>query len=97
MITLKQLRAQYKPQIMALAEKHGVENIRVFGSVARGDQNESSDVDLLYSMRSGYGLWEACGLVYDIEKILPFKVDCSWDNQLREEFRDIILKDAVPL
>jgi predicted nucleotidyltransferase len=97
MITLEELRSKYKPQILALAEKHGAENIRVFGSVARGDADERSDVDLLYSMRPGYGLWEACGMIYEIEESLPFKVDCSWDAQLRPEFRDRILKDAVPL
>jgi hypothetical protein len=97
MLTLEQLRIQYKPQILSLAQKHGAENIRVFGSVARGEQDERSDLDLLYSMRDGLGLWEACGMVYEIEKNLPFKVDLSWDKQLRPEFRERILNDAVPL
>ncbi len=97
MITLEELRSKYKPQILALAEKHGAQNIRVFGSVARGDADEKSDVDLLYSMKPGYGLWEACGLITDIEETLPFKVDMAWDAHLRPRYRERILEDAVPL
>ncbi len=97
MINLEQLRTVYKPQILALAAKHGVENIRVFGSVARGDADESSDVDLLYSSIPPYGLWEACGMYYELEQLLPCKVDFVSEKNLRPSFRDNILSEAIPL
>lgn len=100
MITLEQLRAEYKPQIMELAEKYGMSNIRVFGSVARGDADEDSDIDLLYTPIPPNGLWEACGMHYYLEDLLKDKVkkvDFVCDKTLRPHFVQSILSEAVPL
>lgn len=97
MITLEQLRTQYKPQILELAKKHGVENIRVFGSVARGDADEKSDVDFLYSLVPPNTLWEACGMQYELERLLQVKVDFVSANGLRPAFKSNILSEAIPL
>lgn len=88
MVTLEQLRNQYKPQIMALADQQGVEDIRVFGSVARGEQTEKSDVDFLIKMRSGCGLWEISGLLWRLEDLLKTEV------QLVDE--KSVIKNAYP-
>lgn len=97
MITLEQLRTVYKPQIMELAEKYGMGNIRVFGSVARGDADENSDVDLLYTPIPPNGLWEAAGMLYHLEELLKTKVDFVCDERLRERIKDRILSEAKPL
>ena len=97
MITIEQLRTQYKPQIMQLAEKYGVTNIRVFGSVARGDADEKSDIDILYSSVPPNGLWEACGMHYYLEELLGTKVDFVCDERLRERVKKNILSEAIPL
>ena len=97
MITLEQLRTVYKPQIMELAAKYGMSNIRVFGSVARGDADENSDVDLLYTPIPPNGLWEAAGMLYGLEELLKTKVDFVCEKNLREKFRENIMSEAIPL
>jgi len=99
MITLEQLRILYKPQILALAAKYGIENIRVFGSVARGDQDEDSDVDFLCHLpaEKGVTLWEMAGMWGDLEEVLPVEFDLVAEERLRPEVAARILQDAVPL
>ena len=92
---LEELR-QYKPQILAIAEEHGVGNVRVFGSVARGDADEKSDVDLLVSIERLLG-WKYFGLEPALQDLLRCEVDVVSDESIRPRLRDRILKDAVPL
>ena len=99
MITLEQLRTQYKSQILALAQKHGIENIRVFGSVARGDQDEESDIDFLchLPLEKGATLWEMAGMWGDMEELLPVEFDLVAEERLRPEMMKRVLLEAVPL
>ncbi len=101
MITLEQLRNQYKPQILALAKQQGVENIRVFGSVARGEQTEKSDVDFLVRMRPGCGLWEMGGLHWRLENLLHTEIQLVDEWSVNEhafpDEREHIFNEAVPL
>ncbi|MEZ5691422.1 MAG: nucleotidyltransferase family protein [Rickettsiales bacterium] len=97
MITLEQLRTQYKLQILELAEKHRVDNIRVFGSVARGDADEDSDIDFLCHLPKGTTIWEMAGMLYDLENMLKTKVDLVSDTSLRPHVADSILSGAIPL
>ena len=101
MITLEQLRTQYKLQILALAEQQGVENIRVFGSVARGDQTEASDVDFLVKMKSGCGLWEMGGLLWHLQELLKTEVQIVDEWSVNEhafpDEREHIFREAVLL
>lgn len=101
MITLEQLRTVYKPQILALADQQGVENIRVFGSVARGEQTESSDVDFLIKMRAGCGLWEISGLLWRLEDLLKTDVQLVDEKSVIKnaypDEREHIFNEAVPL
>ncbi len=60
MITLEELRTKYKPQILELAAKHGVTDIRVFGSVARGEAREDSDIDFLIKRLPKTDLMDIC-------------------------------------
>ena len=97
MITLEQLRTQYKPQILDLAKKHGVENIRVFGSVARGDADEKSDIDFLCHLPEGSTIWEMAGMLGDLEEMLHTKIDLVSDTNLRPRVANTILSEAIPL
>lgn len=97
MVTLEQLRTVYKPQILELAKKHKVENIRVFGSVARGDADEKSDIDFLCHLPNGSTIWEMAGMLGDLEEILEMKVDLVSDASLRPRVASSILSEAVPL
>ncbi len=97
MITLEQLRTEYKPQILELAEQQGVDNIRVFGSVARGEQTENSDVDFLIHVRKGTDLMDIGGLHWKLEELLNTKVHFVMDKSISPYMVDNIMKEAVPL
>lgn len=99
---LKQQRFSFRDatrsQIIALAEKHGAYNVRVFGSVARGEATEDSDIDFLVD----YDLekitpWFPGGLLLDLEQLLNRQVDIVTVDMLKERIRDRILLEAVKL
>jgi hypothetical protein len=95
--TLATVRA-YRDEILALAERYGAYNVRVFGSVARGDATENSDIDLLVQFQPWVSLYELVGIKQAIEGVLNQPVDIVEDHAgLRECFRDRIMRDAVML
>jgi hypothetical protein len=95
-ITLEELRRQ-KDRIVALAERHGAHNLRVFGSVARGQANPESDVDLVVDFERGRSLMDHGELMMDLEEVLGCRVDVVSERGLRDRFRARVLADAVPL
>ena len=82
---------------MALAERHGAHNVRVFGSVARGQVNPESDVDLVVDFERGRSLMDHGELMMDLEEMLGCRVDVVSERGLRDRFRARIFADAVPL
>jgi len=96
---IKQLLLPKKSQILEIAEKHGAFNIRVFGSVARGEATPESDVDLLIDYdpirRSA---WFPAGLIQDLQTLLNREVDVATVAMLREDRgRAQVLAEAVLL
>lgn len=83
--------------IRQLATQHGAYNIRIFGSVARGDFNESSDIDFLVEMEPGRSLFDLGGLLMDLQDLLNCKVDVGTTKMLKESIREQVLKEAIPL
>lgn len=95
--TLAALRAR-RDEIIALAKKHRASNVRVFGSVARGDVTPESDVDLLVTFEPNASLYDLSALSQDLQELLDWRVDVVEDHDnLRERFRRRVLKDVVPL
>ncbi len=92
---------QFAPQLLKIAQKHGISNIYVFGSVARGDNSSQSDVDFLVEMQEGASLFGVAGFSYETEKLLGVPVDVvplSALPQVRDqEFAINIQREAVPL
>ena len=87
-----------RDEILRLAEKHGASNVRVFGSVARGEANEDSDIDFLVDWDyERISEWGGAGLYEALEAILGRHVDIASENQLRPGMKASILKDCVPL
>ena len=82
---------------MRIAQRHGAFNIRVFGSVARGDSDEKSDVDFLVDMESGRSLLDLGGLLFDLQDLLGIPVDVVTENGLRPRIRERILHEARSL
>jgi uncharacterized protein len=72
-------------------------NIRVFGSVARGSDSASSDVDLLVDMEPGHSLIDRIALIQDLEDLLGHPVDVANPRTLHEQIRDQVMAEAVPL
>jgi hypothetical protein len=95
-ITLEELRRQ-RDRIVALAERHGAHNVRVFGSVARGQANPESDVDLVVDFERGRSLMDHGELMMDLEEVLGCRVEVVSERGLRDRFRARVLADAVPL
>lgn len=95
-MNLETLRQTYKEQIIALAKNCHVGNIRVFGSVARGDAREDSDVDFLVHIEPNAG-FSLGRLYWQLEELLGCKVDIVPDSSIHWTIRERILKEAVPL
>jgi len=96
-VTLDTLRAERRGEILRLAERHGARNLRVFGSVARGEAGEASDVDLLVDWEPGRSLLDHVGLVQDLQELLGVKVHVGTERSLHWYVRDRILREATPL
>ena len=97
MVDLDTLRAVRREEILRLAERRGAHNVRVFGSVARGEANENSDLDLLVAWEPGRSLLDHAGLVQDLQELLGVKVHVGTEKSLHWYVRDRILREATPL
>ena len=96
MVTLNELRGERREEILP-AGRRGARNVRVFGSVARGEANESSDLDLLVAWEPGRSLLDHAGLVEDLQELLGMKVHVGTENPLHWYVRERILREARPL
>ncbi len=95
-VTLEELRAR-RSTILELASARGARNVAVFGSVARGDADDRSDVDFLVDMDENRSLFDLGGLLVDLQEFLACEVDVVTRNGLRERIRDRVLAEAQPL
>jgi len=96
-MTLDKLRNERRAEILRLAEERGATSLRVFGSVARGEANESSDLDLLVAWEPGRSLLDHAGLVQDLQDLLGVRVHVGTEKSLHWNVRDRILREATPL
>jgi predicted nucleotidyltransferase len=87
----------YRADILRLAAQHGAGNVRVFGSVARGEAPPDSDLDLLVEMEPGRSLLDLSRLLLDLQDLLGCEVDVIPDDSLHWYIRDRVLQEAVPL
>lgn len=86
-----------REQIIALGRRWGATDFRLFGSLARGDATEGSDVDLLVRLEPGRSLLDQGGLLMDLRDLLGVKVDLVEEGALSGRFERQVLKEAVPL
>ncbi len=92
-----ELLREKREEILRIASMHGALNVRLFGSVVRGEAGPSSDVDVLVDMEPGRSLLDLGGLLMDLQDLLGCKVDVVTAKGLRERIRDRVLAEAVPL
>jgi len=94
---IEELLGEKREEILRVAAQHGASDVRVFGSVARGEADTSSDIDVLVRLESGRTLLDLAGLMLDLERLLGRHVDVATEAGLRPRVRDRVLREAVPL
>ncbi|MGD0090779.1 MAG: nucleotidyltransferase family protein [Planctomycetota bacterium] len=96
-MSLKELVKSKREEILRLAALHGAFNVRVFGSAARGEDDDKSDIDLLVEMESNRSLMDHAALLADLESLLGHSVDVAPQDDLRPKIKDRVLREAIPL
>jgi uncharacterized protein len=96
-MTIAELLKTRRDEILAIAQRHGASNVRIFGSVARGEAGPESDVDLLVDLERGRTLIDHGQLQVDLEGLLGRKVDVVTERGLLSHLRARVLEEAVPL
>lgn len=95
-VDLSRLRDR-REEILRYAAEHGARNVRVFGSIVRGDSDAGSDIDLLVEMEAGRSLIDLVGLWQDLEDLLGTRVDVLSDGGVSPHLRERIYAEALPL
>ena len=83
--------------ILRIAARHGASQVRLIGSVARGEARPDSDVDLLVSWREGTSLLDQAALMLELENLLGRKVDLASDGWVKPSIRESVYRDAIAL
>lgn len=96
MITRKTV-LQKREEIWRIAAHHGAVNVRVFGSVARGEANHDSDLDLFIDVGAHTSSWFPAGLILDLEKLLECRVEVVTEKALNPDLRERVLGEAIPI
>ncbi len=96
-MTIAEVLKAKRTEILLAATKRGARDLRVFGSVAREEASESSDVDFLVDLEPGRSLFDLGGLSADIEALLGRKVEVAEVKGLSPHLRETVLREAIPL
>ncbi|MDS4010165.1 MAG: nucleotidyltransferase family protein [Defluviicoccus sp.] len=96
-MTPEQRLREKRDELLRIAAKYGASDVRVFGSVARGEADEESDIDLLVCFEPGRSLLDHAGLWLDLEALLDCRVDVVSEGGLKPRLKDRVLGEAVPL
>jgi len=94
---VERLLYEKRDDIRTIAAKHGAYNIRIFGSVVRGEAGSDSDIDFLIDVSSTTSSWFPAGLILDLEEILGRRVEIVTEKALNPYIRDHVLREAKPL
>ena len=96
-MTIREKIEMNKIKILDIAMQNGAFNVRIFGSVARGLENEESDVDFLVSFKPGVSLFRYAHLINELQDLLGIKVDVASERGLKPHVREKVLASAIPL
>ncbi len=93
----EELVKQKRTDILRIAGEHGARNVRLFGSIARGEARPDSDIDVLVEFETGRTLLDRIGMIQDLEDLLGRKVDVVTEKALHHLIRQQVIQQAVPL
>jgi predicted nucleotidyltransferase len=96
-VSLEQLLREKSDDIKHIAARHGAYNIRVFGSVARGEARPDSDIDFLIDAGPATSSWFPADLILDLEDILGRRVEVVMEKALNPDLHDHVMREAIPL
>ena len=96
-MNLERLLKEKREEILRIAADHGARNVRVFGSVVRGETDAQSDIDLLVEFEPDRSLLDHAALWLDLQDLLGCKVDVVSEGGVKARLRDRILREAVPV
>ena len=96
-MTRESLLKDRRREILLIATKYGAREIRLFGSMARGEADETSDVDFLVELEPGRSLFDLGGLQFELETLLGCRVDVVTRRGLKPRIRERVLQEAVRL
>ncbi|MHB8077884.1 MAG: nucleotidyltransferase family protein [Candidatus Krumholzibacteriia bacterium] len=96
MTTIELLHSR-RDRVLEIAQHHGVKSIRVFGSIARGEETADSDIDLLVTTGPNVSSWFPAGLILDLEALLGRHIDVVTEAGLNPHIRNEVLSEAVAL
>ncbi|HEY1921180.1 MAG TPA: nucleotidyltransferase family protein [Tepidisphaeraceae bacterium] len=97
MVLTRQILREKREAILEIARRYGAHDVRVFGSVARGDNTAASDLDIIVRFEPGRSLLDHGGLLMDLRDMLGMKVDVIDEEALTGRFGRIAQKEAIPL
>jgi predicted nucleotidyltransferase len=92
---LNRLLEDKREEILRIAAEHGTREVRVFGSVARGEADGESDIDFLVELETGRSLMDLGGLQMELESLLGRRVDVVTERGLKARIRERVLREAV--
>ena len=93
----KTLLKNRRKEILEIAARNGAVNVRVFGSVARGEERPDSDIDFLVNLESGRSLLDLARLLRELNTLLGYRVDVITEAGLRPRIKPQVLREARPL
>ncbi len=86
-----------REDVLRIAARYGARNVRIFGSVARGEADSDSDLDVLVDLEPGRSLFDLGGLLMELQELFGCRVDVVTERGLRPRIRERVLREAVPL
>ena len=96
-MTLEERLKEKREAILRICAKHGARNIRVFGSVARGEADEQSDIDLIVEFDPERSLLDHAALWLELQDLLGCQLDVVSDRGIKPRIRERVLREAIPL
>mgnify|MGYP001589002374 CR=1 FL=1 len=94
---IRELLKEKRAEILRISAQYGARNIRVFGSVVRGEAGDDSDIDFLVTFDKSSSLMDHAGLLVELEKLLGRKIDVAPDDCLKPRIKNRVLREAVPI